>query len=161
MKNMNHWLFALSFFIAASWPGVSLAKRSAPKPVQPIIRDGVMYSAPNTDGRIGYVVASDPATGRTLSKTTIFEVKLEPFLEADAQWDFISKLWFDGNFLIVQDERGRFYRVSLATGTVVNEDRHRTWLIWFVSILLAVAALSLVLRLRNHVRKSAPTQSAL
>jgi len=36
-------------------------------------------------------------------------------VEKDAQWVFITRLWFKGNLLVVRDEKSRCYRVNVAT----------------------------------------------
>lgn len=99
-------------------PVASLAKRSVPKPVAPVTQNGVLYSAPNDDVRRPYVLASDARTGKELWRLAIFETKIEPYLEEDVQWVFITRLWFKKNDLIVRDEKSRCYRVNVATKVV-------------------------------------------
>ena len=94
------------------------AKRAAPRPVSPIVRNGVKYSAPNDNGRIGHVVASDVRTGKMLWDTKVFEVQIDPNLEEDVQWVFIANLKLDGNTLRVKDEKSRCYDLDLSTKTV-------------------------------------------
>ena len=54
------------------------AKRAAPKPVSPLVQNGVKYSVPNDDGRIAHVVASDDRSGKTLWDVKVFEVQIDP-----------------------------------------------------------------------------------
>ena len=105
----------------ALFPPFSLGKRAAPKPVLPITQNGVRYSAPNDNGRVALVIASDAKTGKELWRLTIFETKIEPFLEEDVQWVFITRLAFKENSLLVQDEKSRCYRVDLMTRHVTKK----------------------------------------
>lgn len=94
------------------------AKRAAPKPVSPVVRDGVKYSVPNDNGRIGHVVASDDRNGKTLWDIKIFEVQIDPKLEEDVQWVFITDLKLVGNALRMKDEKSRCYNLDLTTKKV-------------------------------------------
>ena len=85
----------------------------------------VKYSAPNDNGRIGYVVASDVRSGATLWDIKVFEVQIDPKLEEDVQWVFIADLKLDGNTLRVKDEKSRCYNLNLSTKTV--EKRILCW----------------------------------
>jgi len=105
----------------ALFPPFSLGKRAAPKPVPPIRQNGIRYSAPNDNGRVASVIASDATTGKELWRLTIFETKIEPFLEEDVQWVFITRLAFKENSLLLQDEKSRCYRVDLTTRHVTKK----------------------------------------
>ena len=48
----------------------------------------------------------------------VFETKIEPDLEEDVQWVFITHLRFKGTVLFVKDEKSRCYRVNVATKVV-------------------------------------------
>ncbi len=110
----------LPLLVLLALPVISIAKRSAPKPVPPVTKNSILYSAPNNNGRVAYVTASDANTGKALWKLTIFETKIKPDLEEDVQWVFITRLWLDGNSLLIQDEKARRYRVDLTTKTVAR-----------------------------------------
>ena len=110
-------LFVLLLFI----PLVLFAKRAAPKPVAPVIQNGVRYSAPNDNGTIGHVVASDVRSGKTLWDIKIFQVEIEPKLEEDVQWVFITDLRLVGNSLRVRNEKSRCYNLDLTTKKVKKE----------------------------------------
>jgi hypothetical protein len=115
--------FCIVFVIAlALLPVASMSKRTAPKPVPPITENGVVYSAPNEDGRVAFVVASSAKTGKELWRLTIFETKIEAFLEEDVQWVFITRLAFKENSLLVQDEKSRCYKIDLTTRQVVKKN---------------------------------------
>lgn len=102
-------------------PLVLSAKRAAPEPVSPVVRNGVRYSAPNDNGRVGHVVASDDQSGKTLWDITIFEVQIDPKLEEDVKWVFITDLKLVGNALRIEDEKSRCYKVDLTTKKVKRQ----------------------------------------
>jgi hypothetical protein len=93
------------------------AKRGAAKPVPPIIYKGITYSAPNNGALINWVLASDP-TGGELFRIKVFDMPIDPRLEEDAQWVFITGLRLSGGSLLVEDEKGRCYAVDLDTRAV-------------------------------------------
>jgi hypothetical protein len=106
----------------ALFPPFSFGKRTAPKSVPPITQKGIRYVAPNDNGRVAWVIASDAKTGKELWRLTIFETKIEPFLEEDVQWVFITRLGFRDNSLLVQDEKSRCYRIDLTTKHVTKRN---------------------------------------
>lgn len=83
----------LAVLLAAAEP--TWAKRPAAKPIVPVVYKGITYSAPNHDGETGYVVASD-SSGRELFRIKVFEVPIDPKLETDVQWVFITELKLRG-----------------------------------------------------------------
>jgi hypothetical protein len=87
------------------------------KPVPPVTQNGIRYSAPNDNGRVALVIASDAKTGNELWRLTIFETKIKPFLEEDVQWVFITRLAFKEKSLLVQDEKSRCCKIVLTTKT--------------------------------------------
>ena len=89
------------------FPALSFGKRGAPKPVPPIVQNGIRYSAPNGNGLLAMVIASDAKTGKELWRVTIFETKIEPLLEEDAQLVFITRLGFKCTSLGETDEKSR------------------------------------------------------
>lgn len=98
-----------------------LAKRLPPKPVSPVVYNGVEYSAQG-DGRAASVVATDVATRKQLWTVEVFRTRINPLLEEDVQWVFISDLRMVGGALLVKDEKSRCYRLDLATKRI-RKDR--------------------------------------
>lgn len=90
------------------------AKRVRPQPVDPVIHDGVKYSAEG-DGKTGFVVASKATTGEELWRAEIFHIHVKPLLEEDLQWVFIRKLRLEGAELFVENEKSRCYLLNLTT----------------------------------------------
>jgi len=93
----------------------ALAKRAEPKPVNPIIKDGIEYSAPLEPNQIGFVIATWQKTKRVIWNRQIYTVKYEykRGLEKDVQWFFISKLRLADNKLIITNELGYEYELDL------------------------------------------------
>jgi hypothetical protein len=100
-----------------------MAKRVGPPRVPPVTVDGVRYEALHW-GRErdlgqngGHVRAVDPATGRELWVARIYRVVYAPGMETDVQDRFIRTLepTDGGRALLVTDERGRTYRLDLAS----------------------------------------------
>ena len=98
------------------------AKRTAPVNVDPVIYEGVRYVAPNDDGRRGYVEAWNVGTNKKLWELTIFTNRIDPNLEEDVQWIFITTLNIQGGRLIVTSERGKTYQVDLSTKAITPSD---------------------------------------
>jgi hypothetical protein len=93
------------------------AKRAAPKPVPPVSYKGITYSAPNTAELMNYVLASD-SSGHELFRVKVFDVPIDPKLEQNVQWVFITELRISGGSLLVKDEKGRCFAVDLTTHVV-------------------------------------------
>ena len=114
--------YAISVLIAVTLAVISpnlCAKRLPHQPVSPITSAKVIYSA-DGDGRTGYVVANEVATGKELWRVRIFHIHVKPWIEGDNQWIFISDLKLLDSALLVRDERSRCYRVDLATRHVTK-----------------------------------------
>ena len=116
--------FVLIFVaLALLLPSLALAKRVAPAKVEPVIYQGVRYTAPNDDGRRGYIEAWDVQTNKKLWDLTIFTNRIDPTLEEDVQWVFIKALNIRDGALVVTSERDKIYRVDLKTKTVTESER--------------------------------------
>ncbi len=98
-------------------------KRSAPDPVDPVVIGDVRYEAPpwgkaSGQGQNGgVVVAHDAATGAELWSAKVYTIAYKPDLEADKQDVFIidMKPSPDGKALLLADDRGRRWRLDLAS----------------------------------------------
>jgi hypothetical protein len=106
----NALLLSLAFVLCATVP--ALAKRSAPKPVAPIVEDGIQYAAP-TD-RMGFVVATWTKTKREIWSRQVYTIKYEYKLglEEDVQWCFITSLRFQDGKLRVTNEAGSEFELD-------------------------------------------------
>ncbi len=107
---MTRIVFSLvTVFILGSF---AAAKRMNPKPVTAVESDGIQYSA-DGDGRDQYVVAKDMRDGKELWRVKVFHSRIKFWIEEDVQWVFISDLKLKNRSLLVRDERGRCYSISL------------------------------------------------
>jgi hypothetical protein len=93
------------------------AKRMPPKPVAPVIADGIRYSA-DGDGKDEYVIATEVASNNVLWKVKVFHTAINSSLEEDVQWVFITDLKLDGDSLLVKDEKSRCYSIDRTTKRV-------------------------------------------
>ncbi len=105
-------------------PMAAFAKRIPAPIIEPVVHEGVRYTVPNDRGTVGYVVASDVATGKQLWKKTIFRDCICPFFEQDVQWVFIRQMRLDGDRLIFVSERDKSYALDLKTRRV-KKLKHR------------------------------------
>ena len=93
-------------------------KRVPPKPVPPIVANGVQYSA-GGDGKNSYVVATDRITGRQLWAVKVFHTRTHWWRgEEDNQWLFINDMKLVGPVLVVRDEKNRCYAIYVKTRRV-------------------------------------------
>lgn len=116
--NTRHSHFA-SFLLALLLAvAPTLAKRAAPKEVSPVVVGAVQYSVPLWE--MGFVVARDTATRKELWRVRVYEVPIDPKLEADVQHVFITSLAVEGGVLIVTNERGETYVLDPATRKVTK-----------------------------------------
>ena len=84
----------------------------------PVVHDGVKYLAPNANGREGKVEARSEKTGEKLWDAVIYTVTIDPNLEQDVQWVFITELAVRDGKLLVTNEKGERYVVDLKTRKV-------------------------------------------
>ena len=110
----------LSLILAATVAGEAWAKRAAPQPVTPVVHNGVKYVAPNETGREGKVEARDEKTDKKLWDVVIYKVKIDPNLETDVQWVFITKLDLRGEILLVTNEKNERFTLDLKTKKVAK-----------------------------------------
>lgn len=102
-------------FLAAT---PAMAKRSAPKPVVPVVANAVEYSAPHA--QMGFVVATDTTSKKELWRERIYTVPVDPALERDVQDVFITSLTIEQGKLVITNERGESYTLDPATRKVTK-----------------------------------------
>lgn len=105
--------------LAASVASVQ-AKRAAPNAVDPVVIGSVRYSASLDPEFMGFVVATDVSTGKELWRQRIYKVAIDPSLERDVQWVFITSLRQEGGALLISNERGENFRLDLATRKITQ-----------------------------------------
>ena len=107
-------LFSLCLFALGS--AQSVAKRVAPKPVEPVIYEGVRYAAPATfDRGWATIEAHDARSGKFLWRVQVPRTDYRPGMEKDVEEIFIKDLLIDRkhNQLVVVPERGPAVRLVL------------------------------------------------
>jgi hypothetical protein len=117
-KQMKKLSMLLCLLLTALIANQAWAKRSGPKPVTPVFHNGVSYAAPNENGREGKIEARNAKTGQKLWDIAIYTVKIDPGLEEDVQWVFISSLAIQDNKLLVTNEKNEQYLLDLQTKKV-------------------------------------------
>ena len=124
MTSVSHFRIAFIpiLFLALFLPGSISAKRIAPAPAEPVIHQGARYVAPNDDGRRAYIEAWDVRTNKKLWDLTVFTNRIDPKLEEDAQWVFITTLSIRDHALIVTTERGTTYQIDLQTKAITQSE---------------------------------------
>ena len=113
---------SLFLFLLLALPLPCEAKRSEPKEVAPVVSEGVEYRANNRPHDIA-VEAYDHLTGKLLWKKEVYHDSVDPRLEEDLQWVFISELSVKDGKLKALTEDGRLYELNLETHnvTIVRE----------------------------------------
>ena len=114
MRHLITTLVLLAVFV----PGIAHAKRKAPPKVEPVIYEGVRYTAPNDDGRRAYVQAWATTTNKMLWKVTVFRNRIDPMAEEAMPPVYIKKMSISDGKLILVAENDRAYSVNLKTRTV-------------------------------------------
>ena len=99
-------------------PATVLAKRIPAPVIEPVVHEGVRYTVPNDQGTVGYVLASDVATGKELWRKAIFRICLCPCWEHDVQWVFIKQMRLEGEHLILVTEEDKQYSLDVKTRRV-------------------------------------------
>jgi hypothetical protein len=115
MKNLS---IILCLILVAGFAGKAQAERNPPKPVSPLVHEGVKYVAPLDNPREGRIEARDEKTGKKLWDVVVFTVEIKPNMEEDVQWVFVTTLAVRDNKLLVTDEKNRQYTVDLKTKKV-------------------------------------------
>jgi len=120
MRSMNRLsaLLALCVLLVGGTPA-AVAKRAAPRPVAPVVADGVRYSAPPE--AMGFVIAATADTGKELWRVRIYEIHVDPNLERNVQDVFITSLELKDGTLIITNERGEKFALDLKTRKVTRQ----------------------------------------
>ena len=118
MNNQNGIILAA---IIALLTLTAYARRDLPTKVDPVTGDGIQYEAPNRLTRVVVVEAWDETSHKLLWEQTVYEMKIDPELEEDVQWDFIKTLQLDGNTLIIATESRRAFRLNVKTREIEKD----------------------------------------
>jgi hypothetical protein len=106
---------------ALTVPSLAWGKRVPPPHVNPVVFNGVEYSA-RGDGEKGWITATDTTTKKELWTAKVFRIHTYWWKgEIDNQWIYVSYLALEQNALAIKDERGRCYRLDLNTRHVKRD----------------------------------------
>jgi hypothetical protein len=117
-ENMKRFSVVLCLILTAMITSEAWAKREAPKPVTPVIHNGVKYVASIDNGREGKIEARNEKTGEKLWDVVVYTVRIDPNLEEDVQWVFITGLTLRDNSLLVTNEKHEQFILDLKTRKV-------------------------------------------
>jgi hypothetical protein len=103
---------------------LSMAKRVAAPVVNPVVLNGVEYSA-HGDGKLAWISATEIATQKELWTAKVFRIHTHWWKGEECnQWIYIFYLKLEQNTLFIKDERSRCYRLDLNTRHVHREHCH-------------------------------------
>ncbi len=111
----------------------ALAKWAEPKPVPALISGNIKYIAPDVlpNHRSIYgkstcseksmcVEARNKKTGKLLWQVEVYPIEIDPNVELDVQYVYITSLKIERGQLIVKNESGQVYVVDLKTHKVAK-----------------------------------------
>jgi len=128
LRALGVLILAVSVFC----PNSAFAKRRAPKPVLPVVWNGVEYRARDMNS----VEAVNLASQQKLWRTRAYFVWYDPFAEKDVQDIFITSLAVQNGKLLVTNEAGKSYWLNLKTGHIEGAARY-----WLPSCIICVLLL--------------------
>ncbi len=105
------------------------AKRAAPPEVEPLTVDGVTYSVSHIKDKCfftAYVIATDEETKSRKWKTQIYKITFNQEMEKDVQEVYISKLESTEDYLIIETEGNRSYKVLKESGNLSTSEAETT-----------------------------------
>ena len=105
-----------------------MAKRMAPREVEPVTYQGIKYVA--NHARMGFVEAREVKTGKKLWEQQLYQVQIDPRRERDVQDVFITDLKIKNKNLIIKNETQGIYELDLQTRKIKNlkKDRSRIFI---------------------------------
>jgi hypothetical protein len=91
------------------------AKRGPVAKVQPLIVDEIEYRVNNSGEKVGVIEAWNKTSGIKLWEKQVYSYLMDPFLERDVQWVFITSLSLDNSkrMIRVSNEKGDIFFVDL------------------------------------------------
>lgn len=102
------------------------AKRIAPKEIEPVIINNVLYEVLNFDREHaleqngGYLLAKDNQTGEELEKIKIYDIQYDEQEERDTQDIFIKSIEiFENSKIKITDELGRIFIFDTVSKSIV------------------------------------------
>lgn len=108
-----------------------LARRSAPKPVKPLVQNGVRYEVMLRTHRRGFsqsggiIMAIDDDTDEELWNLIVYHDEIDPKWERDTQGAYITTITGseDGQTIVVTNQFDRRYEVRLSDKSITELPR--------------------------------------
>lgn len=150
-KNVSVFIFI--FFTLMANNNVQ-AKIAAPKDVEPLVYEDIKFTAPHE--HYGFIEAWNNNTGEKLWELQVYKKNINPILEEDVQWVFITKLEMENNRLIVINSKSEKYLVDIEQKKVESSATTASywWYIFIGIIILAVSTLFIyfIIKKKNYIR---------
>jgi outer membrane protein assembly factor BamB len=128
-----------------------LAKRSTPEVISPIIYNDIKIVAENNSpANMGIIQAFDTKTNKLLWSKKVYNVVVNPLVEADTQWVFIKEMKVNDNKLIVINERGKVYTLDPNTGKILTRNNLRTATVIIILIILFLVFFAIRRKKKNN-----------
>lgn len=134
------------------------AKRVPPRKVDLFVFNDIKFIVP--EHKMGYVEAWDIKTQKKLWETKVYEVYIDPGIEPDVQWIYITKIFVMNNKLLVVNEARNIFELDIKTGLVIQPTENnilngKSWILWsiFVVILFIMFGTLLLMFFKERTRK--------
>jgi len=116
--NSQRLAIFLIFALAMSWCVTATAHRYFTEPLSPIVANGIEYRVTQNVHRRETVQAFDRKLGQKLWESQVYNVWINPSVEADVQWILINSIQLKAEKLVVTNELGNIFTLDPATGKV-------------------------------------------
>jgi hypothetical protein len=133
LTSMNIFRLAIIVLTVVAGSPSALAKRAAPKPVPALISGNIKYIAPdvlpNHRSIYGKSTCSEKSmcaearnkkTGKLLWQVEVYPIEIDPNVELDVQYIYITALKIERGQLMVKNESGQVFMVDLKTHKVTK-----------------------------------------
>lgn len=122
--NKKYMLIILTLVFCFCFSAQVFASRGhSPAVIPPITYNNIRISAENSSPEnMGIVQAFDANTNELIWSTKVYQVEIDPDVEDDTQWIFISEMKIDGDKLLIVNEKKEVYSLDPETGKALNED---------------------------------------
>lgn len=150
MKRKYTFIVLLLTFYLLNSVEVLAIRAFSPAKISPIIYKDIKIVAQNSSPEnMGIVQAFDEYTNKLIWSKQVYEVKMNPRIEADAQWVFIEDMRIDGDKLVVTNERQKMFTLDPNTGEDLDKSNSVT--IRYIAIPIIVIILMVIV---NFMKKS-------
>lgn len=151
MKRKYSVMILLLIFFLLNTGEVLASRAFSPAKIPPIIYKDIKIVAENSSpDNMGIVQAFDINTNKLIWSKQVYEVKMNPRVEADTQWVFIKDMKIDGDKLVVINEKQKMYTLDPNTGN--NLDKSNSVIIGYIAIPIVAITLMLIVFIKRKTR---------